>query len=123
VTVSSSICSGGVEGGSEGSELGGPGVRGCGELDTSPVADEARRVELVELDEMVESWYSTTTSQVCNVASGAKETRLLASDFRRASRRELTSFSNSSLSFSSRSRAAACCSSSVRNGLVDYRRL
>lgn len=48
------------------------------------------------------------------MASGANDTLRLASDFRRASRRDMISFSSSFLSFSSRSRAAACCSSSVR---------
>ena len=49
------------------------------------------------------------------MASGAKDTRRLASDFLRASRRAVISFSISSFSFSSRSLAAACCSSSVRS--------
>lgn len=113
--MSSSTCSGGVDDGSEGSELGGPGVFGCGDPIEPPDTDEARRVEFVEFDDVVESWYSTTTSHVCNVASGANDTLRFARDFLRASRREITSFSISFLSFSSRSLAAACCSSSVRN--------
>jgi hypothetical protein len=112
--VSSSSCSGGVEGGSEGSELSRPGVSRRGDSAACRDLDEARRPELEEFEEVVESWYSTTTSQVCRVASGAKETRRFARDLRRASRRESVSFCSSCLSCSSRSRAAACCSSSVR---------
>ena len=62
--VSSSTCSGGVDGGSEGSEPTASDERGCGEPTDPPEADDARRVELVEFDDVVESWYSTTTSQV-----------------------------------------------------------
>ena len=71
-------------------------------------------MEFVEFEDVVESWYSTTTSQVCSVASGANDTRRLASDFLRASLLDSNSFSSSFLSLSSRSLAAACCSSSVR---------
>lgn len=45
-------------------------------------------------EELVASRRYSTTSQVCRVASGAKETRRLASDLRRAS---LRFFSSSSL--------------------------
>lgn len=77
--------------------------------------DEARRLEFVDAEEVVESWRYSTTSHVCSVASGANDTRRFASDFLRASRRALSSFNWSPASFSSRSRTAACCSSSVRN--------
>ena len=40
--------------------------------------DEARRVELVASDDVVASSASSTTSQVCRVASGAKDTRRFA---------------------------------------------
>lgn len=53
--MSSSICSGGVDGGSEGSELGGPGIWGCGDPTEPPEIDDARRVEFVELEDVVES--------------------------------------------------------------------
>lgn len=53
--MSSSTCSGGVEGGSETSEPGSPACGGPGELVDTPDAVEARRVEFVELDEVVES--------------------------------------------------------------------
>ena len=53
-----------------------------------------------------------------SVASGANDTRRLAKDFLRASRREFISSSSSILSFSSRSRAEACCSSSVRKATL-----
>ena len=53
--VSSSNCSGGVDGGSEGSELSGPGVPGFGDPSDIPETDEARRVEFVVADEVVES--------------------------------------------------------------------
>mgnify|MGYP003311687086 CR=1 FL=1 len=68
----------------------------------------------VELEDCVESAAYSTTSHVCKVASGAKETRRLASDLRRASRRAI-----SSAFFSSASRclAASCCSSSVRRAI------
>lgn len=39
---------------------------------------DARRVELPEADDVVESSGSSTTSHVCNVASGANETRRFA---------------------------------------------
>ena len=40
--------------------------------------DEARRVADVEDDDVVESCMYYTTSQVCRVASGAKDTRRFA---------------------------------------------
>lgn len=71
-----------------------------------PATLDALRVESVEV---VESWLNSISWKVCSVASAAKETRRLASDLRRASRR----------SCSSRFRAAACCSSSVRRAIFD----
>ena len=41
---------------------------------------EARRVAFVEAEDVVESSGSSTTSQVCKVASGANETRRFAID-------------------------------------------
>lgn len=82
--------------------------------------DEARRLEFVDAEEVVESWRYSTTSHVCSVASGANDTRRFASDFFRASRRALRSFNWSPASFSSRSLTAACCSSSVRNMTLDF---
>ena len=38
------------------------------------VKPEARRVEFVDADEVVESSGNSTTFQVCRVASGAKDT-------------------------------------------------
>ena len=64
---------------------------------------------LVESVDVVESWLNSTSWKVCSVASAANDTRRLASDLRRASRR----------SRSSRSRAAACCSSSVLTAILD----
>ena len=66
----SATCSGGVEGGSAGSDS------GCGACDAS----EARRVASEAAEELVASRIYSTTSQVCSVASGAKDTRLLAFD-------------------------------------------
>lgn len=68
----------------------------------------------VELEDCVESAAYSTTSHVCKVASGAKETRRLARDLRRASRRAMSSDFFSS---ASRCRAASCCSSSVRSAI------
>lgn len=64
----SATCSGGVEGGSIGSDS------GCGTCD----ANEALRVASEAAEELVASRMYSTTSQVCSVASGAKDTRLLA---------------------------------------------
>lgn len=75
---------------------------------------DCRLVPFVEFDEVVESPAYSTTSQVCSVASGAKETRRLASDLRRASR---LAMSSAFFSSASRPLAAACCSSSVRNAM------
>jgi len=66
---------------------------------------EARLV--VASEELVASSASSTTSQVCSVASGAKDTLRFARDFLLSSRLAIASFF-------ARSRAAACCSSSVR---------
>ncbi len=71
MTCTSSICSGGVDGGSEASEL------GIGDAVLADKAD-ARRVEFVDADEVVESSGSSTVSHVCKVASGANETLRLA---------------------------------------------
>lgn len=64
----------GVEGGSDVSELVN-GERGCGNGD-AVMADkpDARRVELPDAEDVVESSGNSTTSHVCNVASGANET-------------------------------------------------
>ena len=67
MTCTSSTCSGGVEGGSEASE---PSIGDAAFADSA----DARRVEFVEADEVVESSGSSTVSHVCKVASGAKET-------------------------------------------------
>ena len=72
----SSTCSGGVEGASDGSELG-VCTCACGDV-RSPDKVEARRVEFVDAEEVVESSGSSTTFQVCSVASGAKDTLRLA---------------------------------------------
>lgn len=69
----SSACSGGVDGGSDGSEVG-AGDAGVDACDTP----EALLVASDEADELVASRRYSTTSQVCSVASGAKETRRLA---------------------------------------------
>jgi hypothetical protein len=61
----------GVEGGSEGSELGTLGVAGA-------VSDDARRVEFVDADEVVESSPISMFTHVWSVASGAKDTRRFA---------------------------------------------
>jgi hypothetical protein len=84
----SSPCAGGVDGGSAGSE-GGAGDAGVDACETL----EARRVASDEAEELVASRMYSTTSHVCSVASGAKETRRLASDLRRASRRFFSSSS------------------------------
>lgn len=116
--LASSARDGGVEGGSDASETCVGVRRPCEEGDAADMA-EARRVALVEADDVVESSGNSTISQVCSVASGAKDTRRLASDFRRASlRSRISFFSISRLSLSSRSLAAACCSSSVLNGTL-----
>ena len=60
----------------------------------------------------------STSWKVCRVASAAKDTLRLARDLRRASRLSLISFSICAFSFSSLSRAAACCSSSVRRAIL-----
>lgn len=57
------------------SELGPDDCWGCGDCETADMAD-ARRVLLAE--DVVESSGSSTTSHVCKVASGAKETLRLA---------------------------------------------
>lgn len=102
--LGSSACSGGVDGGSEGSEVG----AGDGGAWETP---DARLVTSDDAEELVASRRYSTTSQVCSVASGAKETRRAAvycqrfhpnplnacdipSDLRRAS---LRFFSSSSL--------------------------
>lgn len=102
--LGSSACSGGVDGGSEGSDV------GAGEAGAWETLD-ARRVTSEDAEELVASRRYSTTSQVCRVASGAKETRRAAaccqyspnsmahardvpSDLRRAS---LRFFSSSSL--------------------------
>lgn len=107
----SSDCSG-VEGASEPSEWKTEGV--LGEPIVPSDIPDCLLLALVELDDCVESAAYSTTSHVCKVASGAKETRRLARDLRRASRREM-----SSAFFSSASRclAASCCSSSVRRAI------
>jgi hypothetical protein len=68
-----SACSGGVEGGSAGSDMGAgeAGVDAWETLDALLVASE-------DAEELVASRRYSTTSQVCNVASGAKETRRAA---------------------------------------------
>lgn len=62
-----------MEGGSEGSDVG-AGEAGVDACDTL----EALRVASDDADELVASRRYSTTSQVCRVASGAKETRRLA---------------------------------------------
>lgn len=75
----SSTCSEGVDGGSIRSELGtGECGWGYGDVVDAADIDEARRVALVDADDVVESSISSTTSQVCKVASGAKDTRRFA---------------------------------------------
>ena len=102
------------------------GIGEAGALYGEPAAPDmvdARRVELPDALEVVESSGISTTSQVCSVASGANDTLRFAmqksaglpldseadlpSDFRLASLR-------ASCSLRSRSFTAACCSSSVR---------
>lgn len=53
----------------------GIGERGCG-YDGTATAEraDALRVELVDADEVVESSGISTTSHICRVASGAKDT-------------------------------------------------
>lgn len=62
-----------MEGGSEGSDVGAgdAGVDACDTFEALLVASE-------DADELVASRRYSTTSQVCSVASGAKETRRLA---------------------------------------------
>jgi len=69
----SSACSGGVDGGSAGSDVG-AGEAGVDAWETL----EALRVASEDADELVASRRYSTTSQVCSVASGAKETRRAA---------------------------------------------
>ena len=71
--MSSSTCSGGVDGGSAS-----PGSAGdCGS--EFCVMEDARRVDSDEaLEEVVASRMYSITSQVCRVASGANETRRAA---------------------------------------------
>ena len=72
--------------------------------------DDCLRVEF-DADDVVESSASSTTFQVCRVASGAKDTRRLAIDFRRAARcSSMDCFSDLRLLSASRSRAAVSCS-------------
>ena len=70
-----------MEGGSDASEFG-KGERGCERGDVAAIVDrpDARRVELPEADDVVESSGSSTTSQVCKVASGANDTLRFAND-------------------------------------------
>lgn len=75
VSCTSSTCSGGVDGGSKASEL------GIGDAALADNAD-ARRVEFVDAEEVVESSGSSTVSHVCNVASGANETLRFAGMFK-----------------------------------------
>lgn len=101
----SSTRSGGVDGGSSASESG-----VCAACVVASETPEARRVASEDAEELVASRRYSTTSHVWSVASGAKETRRLAmigvsrvlplhamysvpSDFRRASRRFLSSSS------------------------------
>ena len=60
-----------MDGGSEASE---EGMGDLGGVYGDPAKADARRVEFVEADDVVESSGISTTFQVCNVASGAKET-------------------------------------------------
>ena len=60
-----------MDGGSEGSE---EGIGDCGAVYGDPVTPDARRVEFVEAEDVVESSGISTTFQVWRVASGAKET-------------------------------------------------
>lgn len=132
MAAGSSTCAGGVEGGSDASEPG-KGERGCGRGDVAATLDraDARRVEFPEAEEVVESSGSSTTSQVCKVASGANDTLRFASDDQREVGHtgsfvtetkvenapkdlRLASLRAFSLSRRSRSTAAFCCSSSVR---------
>jgi hypothetical protein len=64
---------------SDPAEDGDPGRFGedAGSLFAEAAKDEARRVEF-ELEDEVESSGISTTFQVCNVASGAKDTRRFA---------------------------------------------
>jgi len=55
---------------------------------------EARRASSDEAEELVASRTYSTTSHVCKVASGANDTRLLASDLRRAAFRLVASSSS-----------------------------
>ena len=82
------------------------------------VIDDCLRVEF-EADDVVESSASSITFQVCKVASGAKETLRFAIDFRLAARcANAASFCAFRCSSASRSRAASCCSPSVRSATV-----
>jgi hypothetical protein len=69
----SSTCSGGVEGGSSASDSGAGDVR-LEAWDTL----EARLLASEDAEDVVASRRYSTTSHVCRVASGAKETRRLA---------------------------------------------
>lgn len=60
-----------MDGGSEASE---EGIGDCGSAYGDPAKADARRVEFVEAEDVVESSGISTTFQVCKVASGAKET-------------------------------------------------
>ena len=74
----SSACSCGVDGGPGVSEPGN-GDRDCRSGDAAPAdKPEARRVELPDAEEVVESSGNSTTSHVCSVASGANDTLRLA---------------------------------------------
>ena len=84
MTAGSSSCSEGVEGGSESTS--------CADLKGDPPLE--RRVLSDESVDVVWSRIHSIPSHVCSVASGAKETRLLASVFRRAACRAF--FSKSS---------------------------
>lgn len=81
MAVGSSTCAGGVDGGSDVSEPG-KGERGCECGDVAAIVDrpDARRVELPEAEDVVESSGNSTTSHVCKVASGANDTLRFASE-------------------------------------------
>jgi hypothetical protein len=88
-----STCLGGVDGDSAPAAFSWL-ITSSGDLKgSSCVTAEARRSDPDEADEDVASRIYSTTSHVCNVASGAKDTRLFAKDLRRASFRFLMSAS------------------------------
>ena len=90
------------------------------------VEADARRVEFVDADDVVESSGNSTTFHVCKVASGANDTLRFAgshvsSAFYRIKVHLPSDFLLASLlasiSCRSRSFAAACCSSSLRTAI------